>query len=119
MFGGSQGARSINHAALDGLLRPGRPFHVLHISGTRDYDAAASGRVAEPARAASTTRCSTTSPGSPTRWPPATWSSPVPGASVFELAAAGRPAILVPYPYATGRHQHANAEWMASAGAAR
>ena len=40
------------------------------------------------------------------------------GASVFELAAAGRPAILVPYPYATGRHQHANAEWMASAGAA-
>jgi UDP-N-acetylglucosamine--N-acetylmuramyl-(pentapeptide) pyrophosphoryl-undecaprenol N-acetylglucosamine transferase len=41
------------------------------------------------------------------------------GASVFELAAAGRPAILVPYPHATGRHQHANAEWMASAGAAR
>ena len=40
------------------------------------------------------------------------------GASVFELAAAGRPAMLVPYPYATGRHQHANAEWMASAGAA-
>jgi UDP-N-acetylglucosamine--N-acetylmuramyl-(pentapeptide) pyrophosphoryl-undecaprenol N-acetylglucosamine transferase len=40
------------------------------------------------------------------------------GASVFELAAAGRPAILVPYPYATGRHQHANAEWMAGAGAA-
>ena len=40
------------------------------------------------------------------------------GASVFELAAAGRPAILVPYPYATGRHQHLNAEWMAGAGAA-
>ena len=40
------------------------------------------------------------------------------GGSVFELAAAGRPAILVPYPHATARHQHANAEWMAQAGAA-
>ena len=35
------------------------------------------------------------------------------GGSIFEIAAAGRPAILVPYPHATGRHQHANAEWMA------
>ena len=40
------------------------------------------------------------------------------GGSVFELAAAGRPAILVPYPHATARHQHANAAWMADAGAA-
>jgi UDP-N-acetylglucosamine--N-acetylmuramyl-(pentapeptide) pyrophosphoryl-undecaprenol N-acetylglucosamine transferase len=37
---------------------------------------------------------------------------------VFELAAAGRPAILVPYPFATARHQHVNAAWMADAGAA-
>ena len=37
---------------------------------------------------------------------------------MFELAAAGRPAILVPYPFATARHQHANADWMAGAGAA-
>jgi UDP-N-acetylglucosamine--N-acetylmuramyl-(pentapeptide) pyrophosphoryl-undecaprenol N-acetylglucosamine transferase len=37
---------------------------------------------------------------------------------VFELTAAGRPAVLVPYPYASARHQHANADWMADAGAA-
>src|SRR5204862_5749595 len=37
---------------------------------------------------------------------------------VFELAAAGRPAILVPYPHASGHHQAANAAWMADAGAA-
>ena len=40
------------------------------------------------------------------------------GGSVYELTAAGRPAILVPYPHATARHQHANAEWMRRTGAA-
>jgi UDP-N-acetylglucosamine--N-acetylmuramyl-(pentapeptide) pyrophosphoryl-undecaprenol N-acetylglucosamine transferase len=41
------------------------------------------------------------------------------GAStVAELAAAGRPAILVPYPHATDDHQTANAEALAAVGAA-
>ncbi|MEX0807924.1 MAG: undecaprenyldiphospho-muramoylpentapeptide beta-N-acetylglucosaminyltransferase [Dongiaceae bacterium] len=41
------------------------------------------------------------------------------GAStVAELAAAGRPALLVPYPHATDDHQRANAEALASSGAA-
>jgi UDP-N-acetylglucosamine--N-acetylmuramyl-(pentapeptide) pyrophosphoryl-undecaprenol N-acetylglucosamine transferase len=40
------------------------------------------------------------------------------GAStVAELAAAGRPALLVPYPHATDDHQTANARAIASAGA--
>src|SRR5204863_6356538 len=40
------------------------------------------------------------------------------GAStVAELAAAGRPALLVPYPHATDDHQMANARAVADAGA--
>ena len=40
------------------------------------------------------------------------------GGSVMEVAAAGRPAILVPYPHATADHQSANARWMEAGGAA-
>jgi UDP-N-acetylglucosamine:LPS N-acetylglucosamine transferase len=40
------------------------------------------------------------------------------GGSVFEIAASGTPAILVPYPHASADHQTANACWMADAGAA-
>jgi UDP-N-acetylglucosamine--N-acetylmuramyl-(pentapeptide) pyrophosphoryl-undecaprenol N-acetylglucosamine transferase len=40
------------------------------------------------------------------------------GGSIFEIAAARRPSILVPYPHATGDHQRANAAWMADGGAA-
>jgi UDP-N-acetylglucosamine--N-acetylmuramyl-(pentapeptide) pyrophosphoryl-undecaprenol N-acetylglucosamine transferase len=40
------------------------------------------------------------------------------GGSVFEIAAHGRPSILVPYPHAAADHQTANAAWMARAGAA-
>ena len=40
------------------------------------------------------------------------------GGSIFEVAAAGRPAILVPYPHAAADHQAENARWMERAGAA-
>jgi UDP-N-acetylglucosamine--N-acetylmuramyl-(pentapeptide) pyrophosphoryl-undecaprenol N-acetylglucosamine transferase len=40
------------------------------------------------------------------------------GGSIFEIAAHGLPAVLVPYPHAAADHQTANARWMVDAGAA-
>ncbi len=123
VFGGSQGARSINLCALDAFvggdgtspLVTARNYHVLHITGSRDYEMALERR----SQAAGLERYTLLS-YEPTLAEPLAASDLVlarAGGSVFELAAAGRPAILVPYPYATARHQHANAEWMAAAGA--
>ena len=97
VFGGSLGARSINEAAVEAFADA--PFRVLHVAGARDF-AALRARARGPhydLRAyltieRSARRC----------WPP-TSSSRAPGGSVFEIAAHGRPAILVPYPHATGR----------------
>jgi UDP-N-acetylglucosamine--N-acetylmuramyl-(pentapeptide) pyrophosphoryl-undecaprenol N-acetylglucosamine transferase len=121
VFGGSQGARSINLCALDAFVGDGgaalrRDYHVVQIAGHRDYPLAlqrlsAAGGVErytlleyEPTLADSLAACDLVLARA--------------GGSVFELAAAGRPAILVPYPHATGRHQDANAAWMSDAGAA-
>jgi len=40
------------------------------------------------------------------------------GSTVWEIAACGRPAILVPYPFATGDHQALNAQHFVQAGGA-
>ena len=40
------------------------------------------------------------------------------GGSVWELAAAGKPAVLVPFPYATADHQAKNARYFADGGGA-
>jgi UDP-N-acetylglucosamine--N-acetylmuramyl-(pentapeptide) pyrophosphoryl-undecaprenol N-acetylglucosamine transferase len=121
VFGGSQGARSINLCALDAFVGDGEPlrnrdFHVLHIAGRRDYPEARR-RLDEHQEASLYTLLEY----EPTLADPLAACDLVlarAGGSVFELAAAGRPAILVPYPHATARHQHANAAWMAQAGAA-
>jgi UDP-N-acetylglucosamine--N-acetylmuramyl-(pentapeptide) pyrophosphoryl-undecaprenol N-acetylglucosamine transferase len=119
VFGGSQGARSINLAALDAFVGPAeteRGYHVLHLAGHRDYAGAR-----ERLEAAGGVRRYTLlsyEPGLADALAASDLVLARAGGSIFEIAAAGRPAILVPYPYASARHQHANAEWMAEAGAA-
>jgi UDP-N-acetylglucosamine--N-acetylmuramyl-(pentapeptide) pyrophosphoryl-undecaprenol N-acetylglucosamine transferase len=110
VFGGSLGARTINEAAIEAFA--GAHFRVLHASGERDYEALRD-RVPGPhydlrpyiedfgeAILASDLVVARS------------------GGSVFEIAAHGRPAVLVPYPHASADHQTANAKWMADAGAA-
>jgi UDP-N-acetylglucosamine--N-acetylmuramyl-(pentapeptide) pyrophosphoryl-undecaprenol N-acetylglucosamine transferase len=119
VFGGSQGARTINLASLDAYVRADdlpRPYHVLHIAGHRDY-AHASERLEAVGGVARYTLLAY-EPGLADALAASDLVLARAGGSIFEIAAAARPAILVPYPYASARHQHANAAWMAEAGAA-
>jgi UDP-N-acetylglucosamine--N-acetylmuramyl-(pentapeptide) pyrophosphoryl-undecaprenol N-acetylglucosamine transferase len=118
VFGGSLGARSINDAAFVAFAdgRTGRDFHVLHVTGSRDYPVAR-----ERLEGGNGARRYTLIEYEPTLGDALAACDLVlarAGGSVFELAAAGRPAILVPYPHAAGGHQRDNARWMADAGAA-
>ena len=110
VFGGSLGSRRINEAAVEAFAAA--PFRVLHAAGTRDH-AELAARVDAAhydlrpyiddfgQALAACDVCVARA-----------------GGSIFEIAAAGKPAILVPYPHATADHQTANARWMARAGAA-
>jgi UDP-N-acetylglucosamine--N-acetylmuramyl-(pentapeptide) pyrophosphoryl-undecaprenol N-acetylglucosamine transferase len=117
VFGGSQGARSINLAAVEAFAeREGRDFHVIHISGRRDFE-----EVERRLAAAPYAERYTLLPYEPNLGDALTAADLVlarSGGSIFEVIAVGRPAILVPFPFATADHQSANAEWMRAAGAA-
>jgi UDP-N-acetylglucosamine--N-acetylmuramyl-(pentapeptide) pyrophosphoryl-undecaprenol N-acetylglucosamine transferase len=115
VFGGSLGATRVNDAALEAFgVRA--PCAVLHACGRRDF--------AELRRRLD-------SLGSPPHYRLEPYIEPFAdalaaadlavaraGGSVLEVAAAGVPAILVPYPHATADHQTANARHMERAGAA-
>ena len=124
IVGGSLGARSINFAAFDAFTRlerglphdhVGQPW-IVHVAGRRDYPEL---------------RRRWTEQGSPERYSLISYEPNLgdvlaaadlvvarAGGSVMEIAAAGRPAILIPFPHATGDHQTTNARWMADGGAA-
>jgi UDP-N-acetylglucosamine--N-acetylmuramyl-(pentapeptide) pyrophosphoryl-undecaprenol N-acetylglucosamine transferase len=115
VFGGSLGALRLNEASIE-AFGAAAPCAVLHASGRRDYEQL---------------RARLIELGSPAHYHLIPYIEPFAdalaasdlaaaraGGSVFELAAAGLPSILVPYPHATGNHQDANARFMEQAGAA-
>ncbi len=110
VFGALAGARSLNEMAVDAWGQDGPT--VLHVSGERDYPSLRE-RVSRPgyvlvpqtdhfgaALAASDVAVSRA------------------GGTVWELAAAGTPAVLVPYPHATADHQALNARHFEGGGGA-
>ncbi|HZD87969.1 MAG TPA: glycosyltransferase, partial [Gaiellaceae bacterium] len=110
VFGGSLGARLLNELALDAWADAGPA--VVHLCGERDYPELR-GRVSRDdylllpflgeigaAYGAADVALARA------------------GGSVWELAAAGLPAVLVPGSFATGAHQAKNARWFEEAGGA-
>jgi len=113
-MGGSQGARTINDALVAivaaGTLPPG--WQLLLVSGDRDFERV---RAAMPTGAAVVPYV--TDPAA--AYAAADLVIARAGASTLaELSAVGKPAILVPYPFAAGDHQTANAMRFAQSGAA-
>jgi UDP-N-acetylglucosamine--N-acetylmuramyl-(pentapeptide) pyrophosphoryl-undecaprenol N-acetylglucosamine transferase len=108
VFGGSQGARTINQAAIEAF--GDADFRVLHAAGEAKlaelrapgphYDLR--GYIGDFGEAL--LACDLVVARA--------------GGSLFEIAAHGRPAILIPYPHATADHQAGNARFMEQGGAA-
>ncbi len=116
-FGGSQGAQSINRACVDAFGGKELGFQLVHVCGPRNEaqvrgDLGARGERFERYRLVPYTDSLAAAMAA------ADLIVARSGGSVAELAALGKPAILVPYPYATADHQRKNAQEMVSGGAA-
>jgi UDP-N-acetylglucosamine--N-acetylmuramyl-(pentapeptide) pyrophosphoryl-undecaprenol N-acetylglucosamine transferase len=103
VFGALAGARALNELALAAFGESGPA--VLHVSGERDYERLRA-RVQrhDYVLIPSTDRFGAVLGAIDLALSRA-------GGTVWELAAAGVPAVLVPYPHATQDHQYANARW--------
>jgi UDP-N-acetylglucosamine--N-acetylmuramyl-(pentapeptide) pyrophosphoryl-undecaprenol N-acetylglucosamine transferase len=115
VFGALAGALRINDACVaaygtDGL----EDGIVVHVTGQRDFERVTQAVTAPPERY----RALATSDRFWTVLAAADLAVSRAGGTVWELAAAGLPALLVPYPHATGDHQHANARHFSAAGGA-
>jgi UDP-N-acetylglucosamine--N-acetylmuramyl-(pentapeptide) pyrophosphoryl-undecaprenol N-acetylglucosamine transferase len=110
VFGGSLGALLLNELAVDAWAEEGPA--VLHLCGDRDYELLR-GRVTRPDY-----HLLPFIPDIGAAYGAADVAVARAGGSVWELAAAGLPAVLVPGDFATGGHQEKNARWFESAGGA-
>jgi UDP-N-acetylglucosamine--N-acetylmuramyl-(pentapeptide) pyrophosphoryl-undecaprenol N-acetylglucosamine transferase len=108
--GALAGARSINELVVESFGAVGPA--ILHISGDRDY-ASLRRRIrrADYRLIATTDRIGAAYSAADLVLSRA-------GSGVWEIAAAGKPAVLVPYPFATADHQAKNAEYFVRAGGA-
>ncbi len=118
VFGGSQGAHAINEAmirCLPVLLREAPGIRIIHQTGERDYNDALSAyeSLGESAQVYKFIE------DMPVAFANADLVVCRSGAStVAEIAAAGKPAVFVPFPRAADDHQRVNAEALARHGAA-
>jgi|tagenome__1003787_1003787.scaffolds.fasta_scaffold20755860_2 UDP-N-acetylglucosamine--N-acetylmuramyl-(pentapeptide) pyrophosphoryl-undecaprenol N-acetylglucosamine transferase len=118
VFGGSQGARAINEALLGALpmLREKLPeLKIIHQAGLKELESVQGGY----AKASVTAEVSAFIDDMPAAFARADLIVCRSGAStVAEIAAAGKPAIFVPFPRAADDHQTKNAQALAQAKAA-
>lgn len=122
-FGGSQGARSINHSVTDAWAAwRSLGVQVLHLTGHRGHEDALlrwRGAGVDPDSEGSGVRVLPFLDDMADAYAAADVVVSRAGATtIAELTVLGIPAVLVPYPHATADHQRGNAEVVMSAGAA-
>jgi UDP-N-acetylglucosamine--N-acetylmuramyl-(pentapeptide) pyrophosphoryl-undecaprenol N-acetylglucosamine transferase len=110
VFGGSLGARLLNELAVDAFAASGPA--VLHLCGHRDYELLRPRVNRRDYRLIAFTENIGAALGA------ADLVLARAGGSVWELAAAGKPAVLVPGAFATADHQTKNARYFAARGGA-
>lgn len=119
--GGSLGSAVLDDLALDlyTAWRDRRDVAIVHVTGDRSFEQCgerlAAMRAPSDALLYEVLRYETDMAG---RYCATTIMVTRAGGMIAELAAAGMPAVLIPWPGATERHQHANAAAMVEAGAA-
>ena len=110
IFGALAGAQSLNELAVESFGAAGPA--VLHVCGERDYESL------RPRVRRDGYRLISSEPLFGAVLGAIDVAVSRAGGTVWELAAAGVPAILVPYPFATGDHQRKNADHFVRGGGA-
>ncbi|MCL4794928.1 MAG: undecaprenyldiphospho-muramoylpentapeptide beta-N-acetylglucosaminyltransferase [Bryobacteraceae bacterium] len=114
--GGSRGSRTLNRAAREAFpLLAGAPVHLTVQTGEAECEAVTEALAASGGQGEVTAFID----DMPAAYREAHFVVSRSGAgAVAELAAAGRPSLLVPFPFAADDHQRHNAEALARSGAA-